>query len=319
MKFSGRTVTAIIEFLNDKILLVKRGTAVFKGYWALPGGRVETGETVEQAVMREVKEETGLNIEILCKIGEYHENGVQEGIEYDYFPACFLVKPTEGKIKRQVEEIEKIELFNLKDIPTKLAFEHATMIKDYVRIRKIRKIDEKIRKCRKCRLYKTRTCAVPGEGPANARIMICGQAPGRIEDMEGRPFVGIAGKFLNEILESIKLDRKKIFITSPIKCFPPSNRLPKSDELKACRPYLDDQIRIIKPKVIIALGNCACQTLLEKGSTISKLHGQLQEKNGIIIFPTFHPAAAMRFPKIKALIKEDFKGLLDLLTKIGLA
>ena len=138
MKFSDRTVTAIIEYPNDKILLVKRGTVVFKGYWALPSGRVDAEETFEQAVVREVKEETGLEIEIVRKIGEYHESGAQDGIEYDYFPACFLAKPIGGEIKRQVEEIEKIELFDLKIIPAKLAFEHASMIKDYMLTRERR-------------------------------------------------------------------------------------------------------------------------------------------------------------------------------------
>jgi len=132
MKFSGRTVTAIIEFQNNKILLVKRGTVVFKGYWALPGGRVDSGETIEQAVLREVKEETGLDIKIVKKIGEYHEIGVQDGIEYDYHPACFLVKPMGGKIRRQEKEIEDIKLVDLEDIPEKLAFKHSSMIKDYI-------------------------------------------------------------------------------------------------------------------------------------------------------------------------------------------
>lgn len=132
MKFSGRTVTAIIEFQNNKILLVKRGTVVFKGYWALPGGRVDSGETIEQAVVREVKEETGFDVKIVKKIGEYHEIGVQDGIEYDYHPACFLVKPMGGKIRRQEKEIEDIKLVDLEDIPEKLAFKHSSMIKDYI-------------------------------------------------------------------------------------------------------------------------------------------------------------------------------------------
>lgn len=133
LKFSGRTVTTIIEFPDGKILLVKRGTAVFKGYWALPGGRVDPGETVEQTVVREIKEETGLDVEIVGKIGEYHECGVQGGIEYDYYPACFLVEPVGGKIKRQEDEIEQIRLFDVKEIPRKLAFAHSDMIRDYLR------------------------------------------------------------------------------------------------------------------------------------------------------------------------------------------
>jgi 8-oxo-dGTP diphosphatase len=133
-KFAGRTVTAVVEFPDRKILLVRRGTVVFKGYWALPGGRVEVGENSEQAVVREVKEETGLDVEIVVRIGEYRETGVQDGIEYDYQPTCFSVKPIGGRIERQENEIEEIRLFNLDEIPARLAFEHSSMIRDYVRM-----------------------------------------------------------------------------------------------------------------------------------------------------------------------------------------
>ena len=134
-KFGGRTVVAIIEFLENKILLVKRKTVVFKGYWALPGGRIDVAESAEEAVVREVKEETGLDIEIVKKIGEYHERGVKDRIEYEYWRTCFLVKPIGGEIKRQDEEIEKIRIFDLKNIPETLAFNHSNIIKDYTRIK----------------------------------------------------------------------------------------------------------------------------------------------------------------------------------------
>ena len=136
MKFSGRTATAIITFPPDKILLIKRATVPFKGYWALPGGRVDPGETVEQTIMREVKEETGLDVAVISKVGEYHEQGVQGGFQYDYYPACFLVKTVDGELKKQKSEIEEIKLFSLNGLPEVLAFEHVQMIKDFVATRK---------------------------------------------------------------------------------------------------------------------------------------------------------------------------------------
>ncbi len=136
MRFSGRTVTAVVEFSDNRILLVRRGTVVFKGYWALPGGRVDAGEKAEHAIVREVKEETGLDVEIVRRVGEYRETGVQDGIEYDYQPTCFLVKHVGGMIRRQEKEIEGVKLFSLSEIPDKLAFEHSRMIRDYVGISK---------------------------------------------------------------------------------------------------------------------------------------------------------------------------------------
>jgi 8-oxo-dGTP diphosphatase len=136
MKYAGRTATAIITSPPDKILLIKRRTVPFRDYWALPGGRVDPGETVEQTMVREVKEETGLDVAIVSKIGDYHEQGVQDGVEYDYYPACFLVKTVGGEIKKQESEIEEIKLFSLSDIPRTMAFEHAQMIKDYIAMRR---------------------------------------------------------------------------------------------------------------------------------------------------------------------------------------
>ncbi len=132
MKFSGKTATAIIIYSPKKILLIKRSTPPFVGYWALPGGRAEPGEALEQTVIREVKEETGLTVEIVRKIGEYHEQGVQAGYEYDYYPTCFLVQRTAGDLSRQESEIAEIRLFSLDALPEVLAFEHGKMVNDYL-------------------------------------------------------------------------------------------------------------------------------------------------------------------------------------------
>ncbi len=135
-KYTGKTSTAIILFPSDKILLIKRNTRPFVGYWALPGGRMDPGETVEQTIVREVKEETGLDVAIISKVGEYVEKGVKDDIEFEYYPTCFVVKPVGGEIKKQDSEIQEIKQFNLSQLPLPLAFVHEEMIKDYVKKQK---------------------------------------------------------------------------------------------------------------------------------------------------------------------------------------
>lgn len=134
-KFTGKTATAIIPFPEDEVLLIKRNTIPFKGYWALPGGRMDPGETLEQTVVREVKEETGLDVAIVRKIGEYVEVGVKDGVEYEYYPTCFLVKKITGEIRKQESEIQEIQLFSLEKLPYPLAFEHDKMLKDYLNLK----------------------------------------------------------------------------------------------------------------------------------------------------------------------------------------
>jgi 8-oxo-dGTP diphosphatase len=131
-RYTGKTSTAIIPYPDNKILLIKRNTRPFVGYWALPGGRMDPGETIEQTVIREVKEETGLDTKIIDRIGEYVEKGVRDGIEYEYYPTCFVVQPIGGELKKQDSEIQQMQLFSLDALPAPLAFEHEKMIKDYV-------------------------------------------------------------------------------------------------------------------------------------------------------------------------------------------
>lgn len=131
-KYTGKTSTAIILYSEDRILLIKRNTKPFLGYWGLPGGRMDPGETIEQTVLREVKEETGLGVKIVSVVGEYVEKGVKDDIEYDYYPTCFVVEPVDGELKKQDSEIQEMHLFSLNSLPLPLAFEHEKMIKDYI-------------------------------------------------------------------------------------------------------------------------------------------------------------------------------------------
>jgi 8-oxo-dGTP diphosphatase len=131
-KYTGKTSTAIIPYPGNKILLIRRNTKPFVNYWALPGGRMDPGETIEQTIVREVKEETGLEAVIVSKVGEYVEKGIRDDVDYEYYPTCFVVKPVGGEIKKQDSEIKEIKLFSLDELPKPLAFEHDLMIKDYV-------------------------------------------------------------------------------------------------------------------------------------------------------------------------------------------
>jgi len=170
--------------------------------------------------------------------------------------------------------------------------------------KELNKVRSQIIRCNKCRLSKTRTHAVPGEGPLNAKIMFIGQAPGKEEDRRGRPFVGRAGQFLNKLLEKNKIERKKVFITSCVKCFPPKNRIPKKSELEACWPYLLKQIELINPKIVVLMGNIAQRYKNKK---------ILKNRN---VIKTYHPAAGMRFPKIKKQMTADFRKLKQTLSKL---
>jgi DNA polymerase len=179
-----------------------------------------------------------------------------------------------------------------------------------IKEREIEKLHQEIRNCKKCPLWKLRQNAVPGEGPVNAKIFICGQAPGVEEDKTGRPFIGRAGNLLNKLLKIAGIEREKIFITSPVKCLPqpPVNRKPRKEEIETCLPYLKEQIEIIDPKYFILLGEVAFSVFFPK-EKLSDFRGKWIEKNGKFYFPTYHPAAGLRFPKIRKILEKDFKKL----------
>jgi uracil-DNA glycosylase len=174
---------------------------------------------------------------------------------------------------------------------------------------------QQIRQCQRCRLYQSATLAVPGEGPAHADIMLVGEAPGFHEDQQGRPFVGAAGQFLDELLASINLARRDVYITNVIKHRPPNNREPMPDELAACRPWLDQQIELIKPKLIITLGRFSME-LAFSGVSISRIHGTPKRVGDIVYYPMFHPAAALHQPRYRSLVEQDMKKIPQILADL---
>jgi len=173
--------------------------------------------------------------------------------------------------------------------------------------------------CKKCDLYKTRNKPVAGEGSLGAKVLFIGEAPGRNEDIQGRPFAGRAGEILDELLDSIGITRSEVFIANILKCHPPNNRNPLQSEIDACSKYLDKQIEIIKPKVIVTLGNFASEYISEKFGLkfdkISKIHGKVFKINTIFgklsIIPLYHPAVAVYNINTKDTLIKDFKAIKD--------
>lgn len=166
--------------------------------------------------------------------------------------------------------------------------------------------------CKNCALHKTRTLAVPGEGPADTEIMLIGEGPGATEDAHGRPFIGAAGKFLVELLEQAGLKRTDVWIGNVVKCRPPMNRDPLPEELAACNLYLDRQIAAINPKIIITLGRFSMGKFMP-GVKITQVHGQMRRVGDRFVIAMFHPAAALHQAALKPAIMADFARLPQLL------
>jgi uracil-DNA glycosylase family 4 len=169
--------------------------------------------------------------------------------------------------------------------------------------------------CERCMLHHSRKLAVPGEGPADADIMFIGEGPGFHENEQGRPFVGAAGKYLDELLAKIGMQRKDVFICNVVKCRPPNNRDPLPDELAACSDYLERQIQTINPKVIVTLGRYSMARFLPNAK-ISDVHGQSFRIKARLVVPMFHPAAALHQPSLKTSVERDFAKLPELIAKV---
>lgn len=183
------------------------------------------------------------------------------------------------------------------------------------KINSLKLLREKIGDCKLCKLSGGRTKIVFGEGNPDTRILFIGEAPGREEDIQGRPFVGDAGRILTELIEWMHLKREQVYIANICKCRPAGNRDPEEDEVSACIQFLKEQIAIIKPLVILALGRVSAQNLLQTKVPIGKLRGNIFEFQGIPLVPTFHPAYILRSPGEKSKLGEDAKVALNIIRR----
>jgi uracil-DNA glycosylase family 4 len=169
--------------------------------------------------------------------------------------------------------------------------------------------------CKRCNLYKHATRAVPGEGPENAEIMFIGEGPGWNEDQQGRPFVGAAGKFLDQLFASIGMKREQVYITNVVKHRPPNNRDPLPTEIGSCSIWLDRQLEAIRPKIVVTLGRHSMARFFPN-KTISKIHGTGERRDGVFYFAMYHPAAALHQQNLRNEIEEDMLKIRVLLTEL---
>ena len=178
----------------------------------------------------------------------------------------------------------------------------------------LEEIAQLVRSCTDCALCHSRTQGVPGEGLDDARVMFIGEGPGYHEDRQGRPFVGPAGQFLDELLASIGFRREDVFIANMVKCRPPDNRDPLPSEIAACSKYLDGQIGLLKPDLVVTLGRFSLAKFFPNES-ISKARGKARKVGGLTVYPIMHPAAALHRQELRKVIEEDFKAIPDLLRR----
>jgi DNA polymerase len=176
----------------------------------------------------------------------------------------------------------------------------------------LQEIAQRVTACTDCPLSKTRTRTVPGAGPVNAELLLIGEAPGYYEDQQGLPFVGPSGRFLEQLLASIGLDRDQVYITNVVKCRPPGNRDPLPKEIDSCDKFLTRQINLINPKIVITLGRYSLARFLPN-ETIGRVHGKPRQVDGLTIFPMYHPAAALHQQRYRQTIIDDMKAVPHLL------
>ncbi|MGC8571662.1 MAG: uracil-DNA glycosylase family protein [Candidatus Micrarchaeia archaeon] len=291
----------------------------------LPKGHIEKNETPEMAALRETKEETGLNITLIpfFRHDEYwwfvadNEKVKKQNI---FFLAKLEDEKQHIKISFEHSSYKWLKFDEaLKVVKYKTYIDLLNVANDYInRINEINKLNDEYKNLpNRINDWKLSRNFVPGEGPLNAEIMLLGQAPGKNEDENRRPFIGMAGKLLDEILKKNKIKRDKVYITSIVQFFPPLNRAPTDEEINYCMPYLKRQIQIIKPKIIVLLGNIASKSVADVVN-VFKNHGKIIESSeyNCKLFITIHPAAAVRIKKNISILEEDFKKLKNLIDQI---
>jgi uracil-DNA glycosylase family 4 len=254
-------------------------------------------------------------------MGGMRRNEIAEGLRkamefyrelgFGYLPVKSVRK--DGRVEERRRE--NAEVRNLKSDPVVGAQHAAPLQPEHGKQASLQELREDIGDCTRCKLCRNRKNIVFGEGSPDAKIMFIGEGPGRDEDMQARPFVGEAGQLLTRVIEKMGLKRLEVYIANIVKCRPPNNREPDDEEIATCRPFVERQIEIIRPKMIVCLGKVATQSLLRTRTPISKTRGNFLDYKNIPVMPTFHPAYLLRNPKDKWLTWDDMKKVLERLKK----
>lgn len=285
----------------------------------IPKGHIEKGENAEQAAKREIMEETGIDAEFVPSFSVITKYFFRRGKETVAKQVKYFISEVSSpKVKISYEHIgyewvtceEAIKKLKFKDL-IRIASEAFEYIKRY---RKMSEINERYARLPSREGWRLSRDLVPGEGRLDTRLMIIGQAPGADEDAMRRPFIGRSGRLLDEMLNKAGIKRTRAYITSVVQFFPPKNRVPDSDEIELCMPFLKEQMDVVKPRYVILLGNVSTQALL--GITgVEANHGMVEKRDGITYMVTLHPAAILRFPPKSVMMMADLKKFKQLVDK----
>ena len=207
------------------------------------------------------------------------------------------------------QHVEGLRALSVADVPVR----HDRDGEGTSKRERLERLAREVERCRRCPLYRTRTHAVVSDGAPEARLMFVGEAPGREEDRQGKPFVGAAGQLLTKMIEAMGMKRQEVYICNVLKDRPPENRTPLPEEVEACLPFLREQVAVIRPRVICALGAVATKALLGPHMSITKVRGEIREYEGVPLIPTFHPAYLLRNPAAKKFAWADLKKVKQLL------